>query len=166
MWFPLSPRCPWLRLNTWQPSCLAILVTLFLPAVLSWSPTDVLYTHSLEEVFCTLVLPPPVYLLGKNPKKKQKPKTKSMIFFSAPNKQALCRGLSLRESLALHSPSGNTTVCLPSSWRALPLGLTNHSWYSLPSGKKILEDTVAKRWRVPLKFPIHSTIPMSNKGKN
>lgn len=65
--------------------------------------------------------PPTVYLLGKNPKNKNR-RLRAWFFFSAPNKQALCRGLSLRESLAPHSPSGNTTVRLPSSWRALPLG--------------------------------------------
>lgn len=51
-------------------------------------------------------------------------KTNSMIF-PAPNEQALCRGLSLRESLALDSPSGNTAACLPGSWRALPLGASD-----------------------------------------
>lgn len=123
VWFPLSPRCPWLRLNTWQPSCQAILVTLFLPALLSWSPTHVLYTHSLKKVFALwslffFFLSWPIYW-------EKQTKTNSMFFFPAPNEQALCRGLSLRESLALNSPSGNTAVCLPGSWRALPLGASD-----------------------------------------
>lgn len=71
--------------------------------------------HSLlKESFCTLV---PFFFLIQT-------KTNSTIF-PAPNEQALCRGLSLRESLALDSPSGNTAVCLPGSWRALPLGASD-----------------------------------------